>query len=277
MSDEIKELVGDLRYHVNNPSAWDTFDQGVSDMIEEAATALDRLSGRKFQAHKDAPDEVWLQIGYGDEGTHTWAPHEIAEDGIEEAGPYVRADRLSGRVTVNAIEAVIQEAVSMSADDVEKQYVERRLRAALAAEREFLAAKVAQLEGSAEGTLTVLEKWKARAERAEAEAEKLREALNIAVQRGCNYWPMIFAPPAPRLREAIMRNDQLLERALNILHNMALERKGWRGFLNRWVFHHEPLRNDAANLLREAGGYRMPMPINSDYVGAGDNADQQAG
>lgn len=56
----------------------------------------------KFQAHKDVPDEVWLQIGYGDEGEHTWAPHEIAEDGIEEAGPYVRADRLSGRVTVKA-------------------------------------------------------------------------------------------------------------------------------------------------------------------------------
>ena len=55
----------------------------------------------KFQAHKDAPDEVWLQIGYGDEGEHTWAPHEIGEDGIEEAGPYVRADRLSGRVTVS--------------------------------------------------------------------------------------------------------------------------------------------------------------------------------
>ena len=57
----------------------------------------------KFQAHKDAPDEVWLQIGYGDEGEHTWAPHEIAEDGIEEAGPYVRADRLSGRVAVKAL------------------------------------------------------------------------------------------------------------------------------------------------------------------------------
>ena len=56
----------------------------------------------KFQVHKDAPDEVWLQIGYGDEGEHTWAAHEIAEDGIEEAGPYVRADRLSGRVTVKA-------------------------------------------------------------------------------------------------------------------------------------------------------------------------------
>ena len=42
-------------------------------------------------------------------------------------------DRLSGRVTVKALESVIQEAVSMSADDVEKQYVERRLRAALAA------------------------------------------------------------------------------------------------------------------------------------------------
>lgn len=52
----------------------------------------------KFQAHKDAPDEVWLQIGYGDEGKHTWSSHQVAEDDIEQAGPYVRADRLSGRV-----------------------------------------------------------------------------------------------------------------------------------------------------------------------------------
>ena len=56
----------------------------------------------RFQAHKDAPDEVWLQIGYGDEGEHTWAPHQVAEDDIQQAGPYVRADRLSGRVTVAA-------------------------------------------------------------------------------------------------------------------------------------------------------------------------------
>ena len=58
----------------------------------------------KFQAHKDAPDEVWLQIGYGDEGTHTWASHQVAEDDIEQAGPYVRADRLSGRVRVKPLE-----------------------------------------------------------------------------------------------------------------------------------------------------------------------------
>ena len=64
----------------------------------------------KFRSHKDAPDEVWLQIGYVDEGEHTWAPHEIAEDGIEEAGPYVRADRLSGRVTVKALEFCYGEA-----------------------------------------------------------------------------------------------------------------------------------------------------------------------
>ena len=63
-----------------------------------------------------------------------------------------------------------------------------------------------------------------------------------------------------------MRDDQFRDRALNILHNMAIERKGWRGFLQRWYFHHEPLRNDAANLLREYGQARV-LPLYCGYVG----------
>jgi hypothetical protein len=56
------------------------------------------------------------------------------------------------------------------------------------------------------------------------------------------------------------------DRALHILHNMALERTGWRSLFRRWWFSDEPLRNDAANLIREIG-YHQPMPIGSRLVG----------
>ena len=55
-------------------------------------------------------------------------------------------------------------------------------------------------------------------------------------------------------------------RALNILHNMAVERTGWRGFFRRWWISDEPLRNDAANLIRDVG-YTALMPVNSRLVG----------
>ena len=40
--------------------------------------------------------------------------------------------------------------------------------------------------------------------------------------------------------------------AMEILHNMALERRKpwWDITSSRWIIPHEPLRNDAANLLR---------------------------
>ena len=45
-----------------------------------------------------------------------------------------------------------------------------------------------------------------------------------------------------------------LQRALSILHNMSLERVGfWRQLFRRWHISDEPLRHDAANLLREVG------------------------
>ncbi|HEX8894420.1 MAG TPA: hypothetical protein VF783_13910 [Terriglobales bacterium] len=37
-----------------------------------------------------APARIWLQQGYGDEGTHTWCSHPTGED-LEEA-EYVRVD-----------------------------------------------------------------------------------------------------------------------------------------------------------------------------------------
>lgn len=59
-------------------------------------------------------------------------------------------------------------------------------------------------------------------------------------------------------------NQQM--RALTILHNMAVERTGWRSFFRRWWISDEPLRNDAANLIREVG-YCALMPNNSRLVG----------
>ena len=64
----------------------------------------------------------------------------------------------------------------------------------------------------------------------------------------------------------MMNDAEFSRRASVILHNMALERRGWRGFFSRWCISDEPLRNDAANLLRERGEHRL-MPIDCQYVG----------
>lgn len=58
----------------------------------------------------------------------------------------------------------------------------------------------------------------------------------------------------------------LLNRALGILHRMATENVGWRAVFCRWYFSDEPLRNDAANLVREAG-FQMMQPDNTRLVG----------
>ena len=55
-------------------------------------------------------------------------------------------------------------------------------------------------------------------------------------------------------------------RALNILSNMALENKGWKSFFRRWHISDEPLRNDAARLLREIG-WKTFLPDGTDMVG----------
>lgn len=62
-----------------------------------------------------------------------------------------------------------------------------------------------------------------------------------------------------------MSKDRFVESARRILHNLALERKGvFR--LRRWVVSDEPLRNDAANLLRECG-MELSKPDEYQYVG----------
>jgi hypothetical protein len=58
-------------------------------------------------------------------------------------------------------------------------------------------------------------------------------------------------------------------RAFAILHRFATEQTGWRRFFSRWYYSDEPLRNDAANLIREAQ-FEMPIPEHCRLVG-GDN------
>lgn len=62
------------------------------------------------------------------------------------------------------------------------------------------------------------------------------------------------------------RDTMLLWRALGILHQMATEQTGFRGFFHRWYYHDEPLRNDAANLVREAK-FEMDLPDDTQLVG----------
>lgn len=65
----------------------------------------------------------------------------------------------------------------------------------------------------------------------------------------------------------MMYEDEIrLQRALGILHRMATERTGWRGFFGRWYYPDEPLRNDAANLVRDAQ-FHMPMPVGTRQLG----------
>lgn len=62
------------------------------------------------------------------------------------------------------------------------------------------------------------------------------------------------------------REAELLDRSLAILHRMATENTGWRSIFRRWYYADEPLRNDAANLIREAG-FGMTMPLDTKLVG----------
>lgn len=73
----------------------------------------------------------------------------------------------------------------------------------------------------------------------------------------------------PFVAEAFRRQQQEHQhylRAMGILHRMATEQTGWRRFFARWYYNDEPLRNDAANLVREAG-FQMLRPMNTRLVG----------
>ena len=58
----------------------------------------------------------------------------------------------------------------------------------------------------------------------------------------------------------IETDRELLERALAILHRMQVENTGWRSWFKRWYYSDEPLRNDAAALIRKSQ-FQMLQPI----------------
>jgi len=70
------------------------------------------------------------------------------------------------------------------------------------------------------------------------------------------------------MAELAMTDAQFCERATIILKHLALERTGWRRWLlGRWYISDEPLRNDAANLLRAARWHVGLYPIHTRFVG----------
>jgi hypothetical protein len=68
----------------------------------------------------------------------------------------------------------------------------------------------------------------------------------------------------------------LLREALGILHRMATENTGWRSIIRRWYYSDEPLRNDAANLVR-AAEFDMKRPEHTRLVGRRTRGPDQAG
>ena len=70
-------------------------------------------------------------------------------------------------------------------------------------------------------------------------------------------------------------------RAMRLLARMATESTGWRSFFRRWYYSDEPLRNDAAGLLCDAGwvadlppGTRLVEPPSHRMVRPGKISDQ---
>lgn len=89
------ELVARLRYRVNNPSAWESFDQDGSDLMREAADAIEFLRGQTFKAsaeaaefHRDNAVSMWH-----DEKTRREAAEaslaSAREDALEEAAKLI--------------------------------------------------------------------------------------------------------------------------------------------------------------------------------------------
>ena len=62
----------------------------------------------------DAPERIWLQLGAGDEGTHTWADHQAGwdDDGEYEPG-YIRADVAEAEKQL-AVAAALREAADLA-------------------------------------------------------------------------------------------------------------------------------------------------------------------
>ena len=86
---------------------------------------------------------------------------------------------------------------------------------------------------------------------------KLPQGGAMMADRLHGTWPPKMPPPD---------DAELLDRTLALLHRFATENTGWRAWFVRWYYSDEPLRNDAANLVRLAG-FGMPMPLKTRLVG----------
>lgn len=61
-------------------------------------------------------------------------------------------------------------------------------------------------------------------------------------------------------------DSHLMMEALGILHRFATENTGWRSVFRRWYYSDEPLRHDAANLVRRAG-FQAKRPEHTRLIG----------
>lgn len=77
-----------------------------------------------------------------------------------------------------------------------------------------------------------------------------------------------FNPDCEERARATMNARDEHGRALAILFRLATERRRpwWAFWRPRFRFHHEPLRNDAANLIRQIG-YQQMMHVGDHLVG----------
>ena len=60
-----------------------------------------------------APERIWLQLGAGDYGTHTWCdqPQDWADENGEGEPEYIRAD-IHERLVAEAVAAALEEAIN---------------------------------------------------------------------------------------------------------------------------------------------------------------------
>lgn len=75
-------------------------------------------------------------------------------------------------------------------------------------------------------------------------------------------------PPLVDPQPHQMGDRALLMECLYVLHSLALEQTGWRGLFRRWYYSDEPLRHDAANLIRRAE-FMAKRPACTRLVGEG--------
>lgn len=78
----------------------------------------------------------------------------------------------------------------------------------------------------------------------------------------------VVRPPLIDPQPYQMSDRTLLMECLGLLHRFSLEQTGCRGIFRRWYYSDEPLRHDAANLVRRAE-YMAKQPEGTRLVGEG--------